>query len=280
MDTDFYDKQITNLIEPHKLINNHHNWVVRSRDLIVKLEGCLANPCDYFKSNQKIIYSKPKVQIARIPIGLQGNWVVRQFKYEGSAAQKKDIFRKPLAFRAFMQALAMEKEGIRTPRVLAAGVEYKFFTPQKSYFIGQEVLNPQTLGKFASLNTRIPHGLANTVANDIAKMHSKGLFHGDLTINNILIDENSLPWFVDLDRGFKAMNELSWERSIEDLHKLARFYPFFNPDFRIFFLEILKIYASERGWKARSDHFIDDCLDRSSKKTKRNDKEMFALYSS
>lgn len=279
MDSSNHDEQILNLIEPDILASNHHNWTIRSQAINGYLVEFFANPSRHFESNREAIYTNPKVDIIRVPIGLPGSWIARRYKYEGSPTQKKDIFRKPLVFVAFEQALAMEEEGIRTPKVLAAGVEYKLFTPQTSYLVGQEVKDSKTLGRFAARDICLPHNLATTLAKDIGQMHMRGLFHGDLTINNILIDGKGRPWFIDLDRGFKAKGSLSWKRSIQDLHRLARFYPFFSHTFRIFFLDFLEIYSSQRGWQAKSSRFINDCLQRASRKRKENDHEKFTLYS-
>ena len=96
----------------------------------------------------------------------------------------------------------------------------------KGYFFAKVLPKCSTLEEMAEdldrLTLRLdPGGLIETLVQNIARMHSSGVSHGDLKWSNILVhDEKNELWFVDLDSAELQRQSPSTKAIARDL---ARF---------------------------------------------------------
>ena len=58
------------------------------------------------------------------------------------------------------------------------------------------------------------------IAKTIALFHSKGVYHADLNINNILFDDTGDVYIIDFDRGEIKMPNVQWQQS--NMERLER----------------------------------------------------------
>ena len=81
------------------------------------------------------------------------------------------------------------------------------------------------------------------------------MLHGDLTINNILLDEHLDPWFIDLERARLSAKAVGWQRAAEDFFRLSRHVEKLGPSAQRAALRLTVRYCTVRGWAHRSREF-------------------------
>ena len=224
-------------------------WQVRSAAVAEAIREVLRDPDACMNRKDMLIHDTWRVSIARVPLSLGqcGRALLRRSNYAKSGAQWRDFFRTAGPFRAFRSALALERAGIATPRVLAAGIARSFHVPKAGYLLVEEIVPAVTLAQLARRPGPIPAPVIRRVAEMIARMHQEGFIHGDLTINNVLLDEQSRPWFIDLERGRRCPGPVSWRQAVEDFHRFARHVGKFGAAARFGALRLLKHYCAVRG---------------------------------
>ena len=87
------------------------------------------------------------------------------------------------------------------------------------------------------------------LGNTIAKFHHNGIYHADLNIHNLMMDNTGKIWLIDFDRGQIKPNKTKWQKS--NLERLKRSlekekskYPEFNWQANQW-LHLLKGYQSQ-----------------------------------
>jgi tRNA A-37 threonylcarbamoyl transferase component Bud32 len=235
------------------------HWRVRSTAVAEALTALLQDPESVFARKETLIHDTWLVTVARVnmPATLGGQALMRRSNYAKRHARWRDFFRTAGPLRAFDYALALERAGLPTPRVLAAGTVRRLNIPQRGYLLVEEIASAVTLAKLAQQATAIPPGTARRVATVIAHLHEQGFMHGDLTINNVLLDAQGKPWFIDLERGRRVNRALNWRQTIEDFHRFARHVGKFTRAGRRQAFRLLVEYCTARGWPGREREFAE-----------------------
>lgn len=239
-------------------------WEIRSIDVLELVQDLMRRLDDVFASQENIIHDSPIVRIVRVPAtgDADTRLLLRKMNYGKRSARIRDIFRAAGSIRAFHNALAMERALVPTPRVLAAGVSRKWGVPQAGYLLVEEIQSAKTLAFHAQQAGEVPRAALQRIGEAIARMHEKGFFHGDLTINNVLLDTDLMPWFIDLERAGQSVGSVGWRQSVEDFHRLARHVWKFKAGARRSSLRVLMYYCSARGWSGRERKFVESVFRR------------------
>lgn len=246
-------------VAPVALKAGQVRWRVRSAAVAEALRELLQAPDVPRQNKDALIHDTWLVSVARValPIVPGGRALLRRSSYANRHARWRDCFRTAGPLRAFRQALALERAGIATPRVLAAGVARVFRVPRAGYLLVEEIAPATTLAKLAQQPGYVPPLVTRRVAEMIARMHGLGFIHGDLTINNVLLDEHLQPWFIDLERGRRCWSPVSWRQAVEDFHRFARHVGKFRVPARLAALRLLRHYCQLRGWAGREREFAE-----------------------
>ena len=234
-------------------------WRVRSAAVAAAIHELLHDPEAWLNQKTTLIQNTRQVLIARVtlPFAPCERALLRRSNYTKPAARWRDFFRTSGPHRAFRYALALERAGIATPRVLAAGIVRSYHVPKTGYLLVEEIVPAMTLATLAQRPGPILASDIRRVAGMIARMHGQGFIHGDLTINNLLLDAQGQPWFIDLERGRRCLRPLSWRQAVEDFHRFARDVGDFSVPARLGALRLLKYYCAERGWAGREREFVE-----------------------
>lgn len=232
-------------------------WEVRSAAMLAWCEPLLRSADQRIKDKHNVIHESWAVTVVRVasPSGA-GSWLLRHTPYAKPKARQRDLFRTASPLRAFRNALALEQAGLPTPRALAGGVWRVLRVPQAGYLLTEEVPNAVSLARLASQPDPVSPRIIKSVAAAIANLHQAGFVHGDLTINNVLLDGAGKPWFIDLERVRKLRGPVGWRQAVEDFHRFARHFGTFSPAGKRAALRLLKQYCSARGWARREREFI------------------------
>lgn len=233
-------------------------WEVRSAKVAEAIGDLLSRPDDFAGRTAAVIRETWLVTVARVPVPAlsEGSWLLRRSNYAKSSARKRDFLRTGAAVRAFRNALALEEAGQPTPRVLAAGVRRVLRVPRAGYLVVEEVPGAVSLAELAQSPQGAARAMIRAVTEAIARLHEHGFIHGDLTINNVLLDRAGRPWFIDLERTRQVRGAVTWRQAIEDFHRIARHFNKFSPAGRVGALRLLKDYCSARGWRGREREFV------------------------
>ncbi len=234
-------------------------WRARSAAIAEAIQDLLRAPDAPGQNKGALIHATWMLSIARVslPVAAGGRALMRRSSYAKRYARWRDVFRTAAPLRAFQQALALERAGIPTPRVLAAGVARVWRLPRVGYLVLDEIVPAVTLAKLAQQPGALTRTVIRRVAEAIARMHEQGFIHGDLTINNVLLDGQSRPWFIDLERGRRCGRPVSWRQAVEDFHRFARHVGKFNKPARLSALRLLMHYCALRGWAGREREFAE-----------------------
>jgi len=122
--------------------------------------------------------------------------------------------------------------GIRTPAILSVDPE------KKSIYM--ELIE----GKKAKDVIKGNLGLCREIGKSVAVLHSSQLIHGDLTTDNILVEEGGRVVFIDFGLGFYSDKE---EDKAVDLINLKKTLLAGDPSLTAEWAEIMKAYNSESG---------------------------------
>lgn len=235
-------------------------WRLRSPAVMNSLKSLLRNPDEMLADQKALLHDTFLVTIGRLPF-TAGNekirFLLRRTNYGKPPAVWRDLFRIAAPMRAFRNALRFGHLGVSTPRVLAAGIVRRWHLPQTGYLLVEEINPAMTLGQRLRQSESLERPVIQSIGAAIAGLHEQGGFHGDLTINNILLDARGHPWFIDLERAQFHWRALPWSRSVEDFHRFARHYVKLSPGARGTAMRIMSAYCAERGWRKRTREFAE-----------------------
>jgi hypothetical protein len=234
-------------------------WRVRSAAVAESLAELFRDPERVFDRKESLLRHSDLVSLARValPAAIKGSALLRRSNYGNPYTRWRDFFRRAGALRAFRNVVALEQAGQSIPRVFAAGVVRDFNLPRVGYLLIEEIAPATTLAQLAQEPGVIGPDVARRVAAEIARLHQSGFLHGDLTINNVLLDEGGQPWFIDLERARSVGRPLNWRQAVEDFHRFARHYGKFTPAGRRHALRLLRHYCADRGWAGREREFVE-----------------------
>lgn len=197
-----------------------------------------------------------------------GNWVVKRYKRPNLVQRIAYTFFKPgKAERAYRYAWMLLEKGISTPEGIAYIEIKKGGLIEDCYFVSTECTDIPLYPELVD-TPDYDRALADTLAVFIVHLHSLGILHGDLNLNNILYrvaDGGQLHFtLIDTNRShFKAI--LSSKECLENLKRVTHRRDLlkyiigkyaelrgWNPDVCVHFvLEALKRFEKRREWKRR-----------------------------
>jgi len=212
-----------------------------------------------------------------IPIrGSDERMIIKHYEHGGLFRKiTKDIFlgsSRPFRELAILEAAG--QKGIPVPEVLAASVDRIFGPFHKGEIVYKEIpdsanlleylkgLNERPMGEKISLKREI----INSLAQAIKKMHTSGIYHADLNVKNVLIQnrgEAPRIYLVDFDCS-KIKKNLSLRVRIKNLARFNRSCekwkaPLTTTDKLRFFLSYVKgnrlVEANLRKYIRRCLHF-------------------------
>ena len=142
--------------------------------------------------------------------GLIGKLLSDQYLYTGLT--------KTRTYQEYVLLAELEKKGLNVPKPLAAKIS-KNGLIYRGDLITQAISNAESLLEI--LKTR-PLTLAEIthIGQTIADFHRQGVFHADLNINNIMLDNNGKVYIIDFDRGrLVSPSHWSLKGNIQRLHR-------------------------------------------------------------
>ena len=246
------------------------HWTLRANCEISALECLLRDPEGEIARQPALLRDGWLVTIARIAAAAGSNksWLLRRINYGKPKAQLRDFFRAAAPIRAFRNALAFERNGFPTPRVIAAGIVRKFQRPIVGYLLVEELQPAWSLAEYLKIHRGMPHYAIQNISRLVAALHTRGFVHGDLTVGNVLLDTKMQPWLVDLERARSFARPVNWRGAVEEFFRFARHVPVLGPGARFGALRLLKLYCGERGWSGCEREFAADVLTRLKQKVK------------
>lgn len=123
--------------------------------------------------------------------GLIGKIISDQYFYTG--------LKNTRIYKEYLLLVELAQRGLNVPKPLAANIaNHGLF--YRGDLITQAIANAESL--LDILKTRpLTNDEIITVAKTIADFHQNGVFHADLNINNILLDNSGKVYVIDFDRG-------------------------------------------------------------------------------
>ncbi len=144
----------------------------------------------------------------------------------------KEIDEKIRKSRTRSEAKLLEKANVNVPKLI--NIDEKEMKIEMEYLNGVLVKNV-----FDNLSEKERLALCKNLGEEISKLHSKDIIHGDLTTSNLILKDNNL-YFIDFGLGFFSNKT---EDKAVDLHLLkqaleSKHYKHFNKSYQ----QILKHY--------------------------------------
>ena len=128
-------------------------------------------------------------------------------------------------FRAALAAGRVEKAGIATPRVLAAGEKRRARVLLGGYLITEAVTDARDMMTFVEKCPDAPAGmpaLIRETARVAAALHDAGFYHGDLKLVNLYRTADDAPCGVwDLDSAQMFPGEVPHDLVVRELGRIA-----------------------------------------------------------
>jgi hypothetical protein len=199
------------------------------------------------------------------PVGGVPPLLLRRLNYRSLLHRLRDTFRPTRAERAFKHGLAMERAGIPTPRVFAAGVERICRVPIRAYFLSEFIPNARTLRDLVIEQGSLTKDQIRELAEMVAHLHNSGFSNRDLKWTNIIYDSALKPHFIDLD-GIRHHNKVNAKTVAKNLsHLTCGFFDHILPqtirwsegapvpgrDRKFTILGFLKCYCRKRGMQGK-----------------------------
>ena len=135
----------------------------------------------------------------------QEQFVLRHYRRGGRIASvSKDLYlwtglRSTRAWREMHLLKIMAESGLPVPSPAAARI-LRFGPVYRADLVTRCIPNTETLaGKIT--RGELPKELCLSIGACIRRFHDWGLYHADLNVHNILIDDHNLVWLIDFDRG-------------------------------------------------------------------------------
>jgi len=133
---------------------------------------------------------------------------VKGYRFLGPLYSARQALRKSRALRSWIAAHGLLVRGIDTPLPLAV-LEYRWGPfVREAFFITRWLPDARELNSYVRHTELGPrkNAFLQALARTLRTMHSRGIYHGDLKSNNILVTDRGPDgwrfWFVDLDRVY------------------------------------------------------------------------------
>lgn len=146
-------------------------------------------------------------------------FVFKEYLKRGRFDTVTSLFTGSRAYKAWQRGNELLERGFNTPEVLIYGSQSLLFSPRRSFALMK--FHMQSIGLHTLLKNhftipltpekvKLKRSLLRSAGRFVGKMHSKGIFHGDLRLDNILVEgwETGEPAFslIDNERN-KYFNE-------------------------------------------------------------------------
>lgn len=135
--------------------------------------------------------------------GLVGKLLSDQYLYPG--------LKNTRVYKEFSLMIRLIELGLNVPKPIAAKV-----TTAGLIYRG-DIITEAVKGAKSLLDIIIERPLTEDelkrIANTVALFHSKGVYHADLNINNILFNETGEVYIIDFDRGEIKPPNKQWQQS-------------------------------------------------------------------
>lgn len=141
--------------------------------------------------------------------GLIGKLLTDQYFFTG--------LEKTRAWRELKLLLKMQDYELPAPRPVAAMVQKTLFY-YRADIITQRIPNAQDVHHIL-LSKEIDKSLWRKIGATIKRFHALQIYHHDLNIHNIMLDEVKQPWLIDFDKCEQRNGE-SWKQ--QNLQRLQR----------------------------------------------------------
>ncbi|MCK4913948.1 MAG: hypothetical protein KAS69_05060 [Planctomycetes bacterium] len=136
----------------------------------------------------------------------------KQYLYRSFFDFIKHFFRSSRAQRAFTAAIMLEKNGFRTPTIVAIGKNHS--RRADKFLITLEINGTESIRKFISESLaalgkeqlKDRRCLICEFGRTVGRMHAAGICHGDLRLGNVLVKKEGGNWqffFLDNERTKK-----------------------------------------------------------------------------
>ncbi len=112
----------------------------------------------------------------------------------------------------------MASQNLPAPKPIA-GLVHKKGTFYRADLLIEMIPNAQD-AYHRLLKGALSETIWENIGATIAKFHALGIYHADLNIHNILIDEHNKTWLIDFDRGEQRAPNSSWQQA--NLERLLR----------------------------------------------------------
>jgi serine/threonine protein kinase len=135
----------------------------------------------------------------------------KQYLYRSAVDFVKHLFKPSRAARAMKAAALLLQYDLHTPDVIAMGELRLGPVALKTFLITREVENTKPVYEIIAENfkdsgcdaVRVKRGFLKALGETIGRMHSAGIFHGDLRAGNVLVRRQGAEWeffFLDNER--------------------------------------------------------------------------------
>jgi len=141
--------------------------------------------------------------------GLPGRLLDDRFAWTGAALTR--------SFREWRLLRRLHNDGLPVPRPVAAAYRRQGAT-YTADLITARIPGAQPLVAHLARGP-VPADAWRRLGRCIRRFHDAGVFHADLNVHNLLLDESSRPWLLDFDRG-RMRQPGGWRRA--NLDRFAR----------------------------------------------------------
>ena len=103
------------------------------------------------------------------------------------------------AYKEYQLLIELQQRGLSAPAPIAARI-----TLNKAIYCGDLITQaiPDAISLLDILKIRVlTTAEITTIGQTIADFHQQGVFHADLNINNIMLDNSGKAYLIDFDRG-------------------------------------------------------------------------------
>ncbi|MCR5004194.1 MAG: lipopolysaccharide kinase InaA family protein [Bacteroidales bacterium] len=171
-----------------------------------------------------------------------GKWVVKHYRRPNGFQRFVYTFlRKPKSKRAFLYASRLAAMGIDTPKAVAFVDRGEGTLFSDGYFFSEMTSDPCVFDALTGPEV-IDRRLAYEAAAFMAKIHEKGVLHGDLNLTNIMFRPEGDGWafsVIDTNRC-KFRKHLSRKECLHELRRVSHRKDLFEI--------LIRDYAKVRGW--------------------------------
>lgn len=157
----------------------------------------------------------------------QGSFYIKQYTARKWLEGVKSLFSLSKAQREWNYGHRLLRSNLLTAEPVAVGEKRRFGMLKDCYIISKAIPNSTTVKELLSTIQQSPARISrkNTFLNDLISyvktVHDRGIFHGELHVENILVDRDNTTLFYLLDLGraaFKRQPPLSLR--IQELSRL------------------------------------------------------------